>query len=253
MIMEVLGGFYLLLLLSSSSWMNGAQATKIRLYNTCPFTIWPAWLPSDGHPQLGAGGCRLDSWQVMDVHASTRWSGKFWGRTNCQFDTVLGTGCCETGDCSGNLGCNSTFSPPATIVEFDLHHNNVLDHYRVSLLAGYNLEVRVTSSNLGCGVAGCSADLNSKCPPELIAWNPRGMAVGCSSPCVAFGADEFCCEKEHFGADKCHPSVFSVLFKSCCPAAATYPFDSWKSAWNCSAGSDYTITFCPSSSSSSSL
>ncbi|EFJ15480.1 hypothetical protein SELMODRAFT_422825 [Selaginella moellendorffii] len=125
-------------------------------------------------------------------------SGKFWGRPNCQFDTVLGTGCCETGDCSNAIGCNSTYSPPATTVEFKLHRD-FIDEYSVSLVEGYNLAVKVSSSNPVCLSGGCSCDLNSRCPSELLVWNSRGTPVACNSPCLAFGADEFCCEDEFLG------------------------------------------------------
>ncbi|XP_024544451.1 thaumatin-like protein 1 [Selaginella moellendorffii] len=164
----------------------------------CAFPVWPAWLPNSGHPQLGKGGSKLDSWQLFDVYASTGWSGKFWGRPNCQFDTVLGTGCCETGDCSNAIGCNSTYSPPATTVEFKLHRD-FIDEYSVSLVEGYNLAVKVSSSNPVCLSGGCSCDLNSRCPSELLVWNSRGTPVACNSPCLAFGADEFCCEDEFLG------------------------------------------------------
>jgi Thaumatin family len=74
--------------------------------------------------------------------APSGWSGRFWGRSGCSFDSS-GRGSCSTGDCgSGEIECKGAgAAPPATLIEFTLDGSDNKDFYDVSLVDGYNLPV----------------------------------------------------------------------------------------------------------------
>ncbi|GAU22617.1 hypothetical protein TSUD_234390 [Trifolium subterraneum] len=156
--------------------------------NKCDYTVWPGIY---GKPELGTTGFELTKATTRTFQAPTGWSGRFWGRTGCQFDST-GHGTCSTADCgSGEISCNgATASPPATLAEFTLGTGS-MDFYDVSLVDGYNLPMMVTTSGGtgSCEVTGCSSDLNLKCPSEL---KVEGGGA-CNSACGAFGKPEYCC------------------------------------------------------------
>ncbi|KAK2426987.1 thaumatin protein [Trifolium repens] len=212
--------------------------------NKCDYTVWPGIY---GKPELGTTGFELTKATSRTFQALTGWSGRFWGRTGCQFDST-GHGTCSTADCgSGEISCNgATASPPATLAEFTLGTGS-MDFYDVSLVDGYNLPMMVTTSGGtgSCEVTGCSSDLNLKCPSEL---KVEGGGA-CNSACGAFGKPEYCCNGAFSNPDTCHPSVYSQMFKAACPKAYSYAYDDGSSTFTCS-GADYSITFCPTSSSS---
>nr|KYP46970.1 hypothetical protein KK1_031392 [Cajanus cajan] len=105
--------------------------------------------------------------------------------------------------------------------------------------------VRATGGTGDCQFAGCVSDLNRGCPAELQVRN-GGAVVACKSACIAFNTPEFCCTGEHSTPQTCSPTHFSEIFKNACPAAYSYAYDDASSTCTCS-GSDYTITFCPTS------
>ncbi|EFJ20330.1 hypothetical protein SELMODRAFT_418152 [Selaginella moellendorffii] len=232
---------YLVLAIASAGEID---ATTIRLYNACPFTIWPAWLSNAGKPQLGPGGIKLNPWQSYDVYALNNWAGRFWGRTGCDLDGYYPRGC-DTGDCNRTISCNTPGATPTTLVEYSLHNNNV-DNYDVTLVDGYNLPIRVSPSHPGCSIAGCRADINVHCPPELAVRNADGYVMACKSACLAFPAeDRFCCRNQ-YDNEHCPNNEYAARFKDSCPSAITYKYDRENSSFRCPSGTDYTITFCPS-------
>ncbi|KAE9446052.1 hypothetical protein C3L33_22028, partial [Rhododendron williamsianum] len=71
----------------------------------------------------------------------------------------------------------------------------------------------------------CSADIDAACPTELQElWN--GMVVGCKSACVAFGDPRDCCTGAYSTPATCGPTPYTEFFKSECPQAFSYAFDS---------------------------
>ncbi|KAG2585592.1 thaumatin-like protein 1 [Panicum virgatum] len=175
------------------------------------------------------------------------WSGRFWGRSGCDFD-ASGKGSCATGDCgSGEVECRGAgASPPATLAEFTLDGAGGKDFYDVSLVDGYNLPMLVQAAAPDCPDTGCLVDLNERCPDELRADDGRA----CRSACEAFGSPEYCCHGDYGNPNTCHPSQYSQLFKSACPKSYSYAYDDATSTFTCN-HTDYTITFCPKSTPSS--
>ncbi|TKY70332.1 Thaumatin protein 1 [Spatholobus suberectus] len=232
---EALLGFALLLVL------RGVSGATFTFVNKCDYTVWPGIL---GTPDLGSTGFELSKGSSRSFQAPTGWSGRFWGRTGCQFDGS-GPGTCATADCgSGEVNCNGAgASPPATLAEFTLGTGS-MDYYDVSLVDGYNLPMMVVASggSGSCAATGCGADLNRRCPSELRAEG----GDACQSACAAFGKPEYCCNGAFSNPSTCKPSIYSQIFKSACPKAYSYAYDDATSTFTCS-GADYKITFCPSS------
>ncbi|KAJ7953133.1 Thaumatin [Quillaja saponaria] len=221
---------------------EGVSGATFTFVNKCDFTVWPGIL---GSPVLGSTGFELTKGSSRSFQAPTGWSGRFWGRTGCNFDTT-GHGTCATGDCgSGQVECNGAgATPPATLAEFTLGSGSQ-DYYDVSLVDGYNLPM-VVEGNGGsgpCASTGCVTDLNRGCPSELRV--DGGDA--CKSACEAFGKPEYCCSGAYSSPSTCQPSMYSQVFKSACPKSYSYAYDDATSTFTCTA-TDYRITLCPSSS-----
>ncbi|XP_072979056.1 thaumatin-like protein 1 [Typha angustifolia] len=222
------------------------KCTKFTFSNKCSGTVWPGILSNSGSSPLQTTGFELPAGESRTLLASSGWSGRFWARTGCNFDSA-GHGSCSTGDCgSGELECNGAgAAPPATLIEFTLDGGGGKDFYDVSLVDGYNLPVVVEAAAGGCDATGCVVDLNRRCPAELRV----GDGEACRSACEAFGRPEFCCSGDHSSPATCGPSVYSQMFKSACPRSYSYAYDDATSTFTCS-GADYVITFCPALSSS---
>ncbi|CAO2831314.1 unnamed protein product [Amaranthus hypochondriacus] len=231
----------LVLYVSSCSHVS---CTTFTFVNNCDYKVWPGILAGASSPKLDSTGFELPQGGTQTFSAPAGWSGRFWGRTGCNFDSA-GQGTCATGDCgSGTMQCNGNgATPPATLAEFTLNGSDGQDFYDVSLVDGYNIQMIVEASGGtgGCATTGCVADLNRKCPNEL---SVEGGGA-CKSACEAFGNPEYCCSGEYGTPDKCKPTGYSALFKSACPRAYSYAYDDASSTFTCSGG-DYTITFCPS-------
>ncbi|KAF5735948.1 putative Zeamatin precursor [Tripterygium wilfordii] len=218
---------------------KGISGATFNFVNKCDYTVWPGIY---GSPKLDSTGFELSKGSSRSFQAPTGWSGRFWGRTGCDFDNS-GQGVCATGDCaSGQLECNGmTAAPPATLAEFTLGSGSQ-DFYDVSLVDGYNLPmmIDVSGGSGTCASTGCVEDLNRRCPAELKA--DGGGA--CKSACGAFGSPEYCCSGAYGSPSTCKPSIYSEMFKSACPRSYSYAYDDATSTFTCT-GADYTITFCP--------
>ncbi|KAG6385888.1 hypothetical protein SASPL_154771 [Salvia splendens] len=220
--------------------LSQAKGATFTFVNKCSQTIWPAIL---GSPQLETTGFELQKSGSRAFQAPTGWSGRFWGRTGCNFDET-GHGSCQTGDCgSGQLECNGAGATAATLAEFTLGSGS-MDFYDVSLVDGYNLPMLVEPGGGGsgqCASTGCVDDLNQRCPAELRA----GSGGACRSACDVFNTPEYCCKGEYGSPATCKPSAYSQAFKSACPKSYSYAYDDATSTFTCTAA-DYVITFCPS-------
>lgn len=224
-----------------------ANGTQLILVNNCKESVWPGILGSAGHTSPKDGGFHLCSGEEVVLDLPNGWSGRIWGRQGCCFDTT-GKGSCQTGDCAGLLNCNGNGGvPPATLIEMTLGTSQSdLHFYDVSLVDGFNLPVSMKpiDGGVGCGVAGCEADLNFCCPYGLVV-KKEGKVVGCKSACLAAKSDRYCCTGEFASPKMCKPSVFALLFKTICPRAYSYAYDDSVGLRTCKA-TRYVVTFCPS-------
>ncbi|KAL9233071.1 hypothetical protein vseg_008110 [Gypsophila vaccaria] len=223
------------------------RATTFNLQNNCAYTVWPGTLSGNGAAPLADGGFVLPAGASNQVGAPAGWSGRFWGRTGCNFDPNTGSGTCVTGDCGGALHCPGGGAPPVSLAEFTLNGDGGQDFYDVSLVDGYNIGIGVKPINGGtgnCQYAGCNSDLNGSCPPELQVKDSTNAVVACKSACAAFNQPQYCCTGDHSTPQTCPPTNYSQMFKSACPSAYSYAYDDASSTFTCT-GSDYLITFCP--------
>ncbi|KAF8718483.1 hypothetical protein HU200_025251 [Digitaria exilis] len=216
--------------------------------NRCTGTVWPGIQSNAGSSRLDPTGFVLPPGTSRAVPAPSGWSGRVWARTGCAQDGGTGKIVCATGDCgSGTLECDGqNAATPATLAEFTLAGGNGDDFYDVSLVDGYNLPILIEPAGSAtgatiCAAAGCTADLNARCPAEL---RTEGGA-GCRSACDAFGKPEYCCSGAYANPNTCRPTPYSQVFKSACPKSYSYAYDDPTSTFTCAGGRDYTITFCP--------
>ncbi|KAL2932427.1 hypothetical protein RDABS01_023818 [Bienertia sinuspersici] len=219
------------------------NAARFKLQNRCNTTLWPGIQAGAGHPQIMNGGLQLQAGKSIDIEAPTGWSGRFWGRRNCSFDTQ-GRGSCLTGDCAGLLQCAGTGGvPPATLAEFTL--DSPMDFYDISLVDGFNLPISITplkGTGNHCRNISCISDLNNRCPRDLQVIK-EGKVVACNSACQVFNEPQYCCTGDFGSPNTCNPSEYSKLFKAACPDAYSYAFDDSTSICTCK-GADYLISFC---------
>ncbi|KAK9287753.1 hypothetical protein L1049_016193 [Liquidambar formosana] len=126
---------------------RGILAANFTLTNRCDYTVWPGILSGSGSPRLDSTGFELAPGSSRSFQAQPGWSGRFWGRTGCNFDNNSGKGSCATADCgSGQAECNGAGAiPPATLAEFTIGSGTQLDFYDVSLVDGYNLPMIIRS------------------------------------------------------------------------------------------------------------
>jgi hypothetical protein len=220
--------------------VGGAECARIfTIINHCKTTIWPAASPGDS---FGGGGFALQPGQSVVFTAPVGWSGRIWGRTECNFD-ASGNGSCATGGCGTSLKCGASGATPATLAEFTLA---ATDYYDVSLVDGFNLPLVVKPVNgqgANCSAAGCDGDLRDSCPPELAVKVDGGGTVACRSACDVFNTDQYCCRGQFGNPVTCQPTFYSKKFKAACPTAYSYAYDDPTSIFTCSS-SDYIITFC---------
>ncbi|XP_009404587.2 thaumatin-like protein isoform X1 [Musa acuminata AAA Group] len=232
--------------LCSLTSVSFAGQIQLILVNNCNYSVWPGTLGNAGHLTPKDGGFHLARFEEAVIDVPEGWSGRIWGRTGCCFDEH-GGGYCDTGDCGRRLHCmGKSGAPPASVVEMTLGTAaSSLHFYDVSLVEGFNLPVTMApvGGGIGCGVAGCEADVTACCPAEFEVRRGRRV-VGCKSACLALKADEYCCTGRYGSPTSCKPTRFSHLFKSICPRAYSYAFDDPTSLKKCRA-SRYLITFCP--------
>ncbi|CDY70029.1 BnaCnng66400D [Brassica napus] len=182
------------------------SSTEFTLQNNCPYTVWPGILSGN---ILSDGGFRLSPNASVQLTPPSRWSGRIWARTGCNFSSS-GQGKCATGDCGGVLKCAAAGGvPPVTLAEFAIGDT---DFYDVSLVDGYNVKIGIKPQG-DCKYAGCSSDLNSICPNELRVMDPHNNVVACKSACEAFNTTEYCCTGAFDKPETCPPTDYSRIFK----------------------------------------
>ncbi|KAH9931506.1 thaumatin-like protein [Fomitopsis serialis] len=229
--------------------------------NNCDYTIWSYFTGAGTSAPTYPTGWEAAAGTSVTFSVPEDWnSGRIWGRRDCDFSASSDPSTsCADGGCNGGLECAKTGGrPPATVAEFTLGADGT-DNYDVSLVDGFNLPMSVTN-NVNCAVADCPVDLNANCPTEIKGpYDSSGNAVGCKSACEAnLDGDQSnspnCCSGSYNTPATCPSSGVKdySYFKSNCPNSYAYAYDesSGTALWTCASnlGADYTITFCPSSS-----
>jgi|SRR5579862_3814588 len=226
---------------------------RFLILNSCDIEIWPAFLTSNNTGPC-TSGFLLTSGQSQEILVSADWSGRVWGRTHCLYDTGTDELQCATGDCDGEVSCNSNGRPPATLAEFTLDGYSGLSYWDISLVSGFNIPMRIRSypddTILSCPpLQSRTNNLQSWCPTDLLYYqdgNPTNV-VGCMSACDRFAVPQYCCTFPSDTSDTCPPSSYSEAFKDFCPAAYSYAFDDKSSliATPSRENSWFEIEFCP--------
>ncbi|CDY63398.1 BnaCnng42000D [Brassica napus] len=188
--------------------INGGSSTTFTVVNQCNYTVWPGLLSGAGTAPLSTTGFSLNSSESRVISIPASWSGRIWGAGG---------------------------KPPATLAEFTLNGASNLDFFDISLVDGYNIPVTIVPHGGAAGVgkciaAGCAADLNVVCPPQL--------------KLTMEDAAGFCCSGAFGTPDTCKASEYAGFFKKACPKAYSYAYDDGTSTFTCS-GADYVNTFCP--------
>ncbi|KAF6210514.1 hypothetical protein GE061_013620 [Apolygus lucorum] len=230
-------------------------ANEIRIVNRCPFTVWPGILGNPGHGQPENGGFVLGANETKVINVPFNWGGRIWPRTKCDAN-----GHCQTGDCGNRLQCNGNGgTPPVSLAEITFAGAGGLDFYDISLVDGYNLPIKMapisgfTGGNghaYDCRAAGCHADLNAICPPEL-SVKDGPYTVACLSACMKFDTDQYCCRNAHGVPENCKstdwPHNYPAIFKQACPDAYSYAYDDTTSTFTCrgNPATNYEVVFCP--------
>lgn len=218
----------------------------LRFINACDETIW-AGASGDDVPDgaldsvgmLAPGECRAVALQSVA-------GGRAWGGRDC------GSGTCASSGASGR----------GTLVQFDLGGSDV---YNVTLLGGFNIPMAMNplgaepTGDNACHPASCAADLNVVCPDGLSQVDNVGNATYCEHVCGACNACPQCndcgmtasaaCESCPGIADACcdgqgcEANEYSMLWKSLCPDAITYPSEN--ASFACNQDTDFDVVFCP--------
>ncbi|CAN1770490.1 Thaumatin-like protein 1 [Linum perenne] len=247
-------------MLSSSLWfklafvfliLHGAKSTVITFTNNCPYTIWPGLLAGAGSP-LSTTGFELATQITATVAIPPPFSGRFWARTDCFWNST-GQFNCPTGDCgTGQVSCEgSGGTPPVSLIEFTIAADpsaSGKDFFDVSLVDGFNLPVSVSplgGTGMNCTTTSCSGNVNAVCPAELAVRGDDGQVIACKSACDAFHLPQYCCTGIYSSPATCRPTSYSKIFKGQCPQAYSYAYDDTTSTFSCGGGANYDIVFCP--------
>ncbi|PSN38882.1 hypothetical protein C0J52_18971 [Blattella germanica] len=103
------------------------------------------------------------------------------------------------------------------------------------------------NNQYGCGVSGCTNNLNPGCPEGLKVYNGAGQVVACKSSCLAYNTDQYCCRGDFGTPQTCNINSWPVnsasYFKANCPGAYSYAYDDTTSTYTCT-DSAYRITIC---------
>ncbi|ORX90458.1 thaumatin-like protein precursor [Basidiobolus meristosporus CBS 931.73] len=233
---------------------SGDLTHNLVFKNKCSQNIWLASSTTWDNTPLPANGGLLIPGETFTITVVDHWQGRFWGRTECNFQYLNSTtnAACATGDCgSGEEYCGYISGrPPATLAEFDFNGWDDLDYYDISLVDGYNLPISIQPQTklpaqgdpYSCGSPTVEKNINSICPSPLQILDHNGEVVGCKSACNAFGSPQYCCAGAYNSSQTCQPSSYSKLFKSACPSCYSFAFDDATSTFTCKG--DYTIQFC---------
>ena len=221
----------------------------LRFINECD---QPIWAGASGQVEP-AGAFDAVSW--LDPQACTAVivreavSARAFGRTACTGDVCAA---------DGNEG-------RGTLVQINLPGEGT-DFYDVSLVDGFNVPMAMIPVSTGfvthgepCRAASCAADLTVVCPDELLRYDDQGEVAYCASSCRACDPCPDCLDCADPGSPACSPcgafadfcctgqacqdNEHTMLWKSLCPDAITYPMDA--GGLTCTQRTDFDIVYCP--------
>lgn len=221
----------------------------LRFINECAQPIWAGASGEEDPAGAFDAVSWLDPQECIAVTVREAQSARAWGRTACTGDACVG---------DGNAG-------RGTLVQLNLPAQGT-DFYDVSLVDGFNVPMAMIPVPAGfsahgepCRAASCAADLTVVCPPELLRYDDQGEVAYCASSCRACddcpGCDDcadpgglacspcgtfadFCCTGQ-----ACQANEHTMLWKSLCPDAITFPMDA--GALTCTQRTDFDLVFCP--------
>lgn len=242
--------YCLLVLLSwALTCATALAAAEVTVVNNCSYTVYPGILPAT----YANGGWKMAPGTQVSFTLQPGWIGRIWGRTGCNSASPAA---CATGQCGGvGLQCAGTSGMAGTsLAEFNVGAPGIVDWYDVSYVDGFDNPIGIISSNSSCTTVNtCSSAPRTECSSDL------QSGAACLSPCTKFNTDQFCCRGNYDTASTCVVANWPVAEQSyvtnihnACPADYAYAYDDATSLHDCPSGSNYTVTFCPNGSSSSS-
>lgn len=223
-----------------------AGATTFTVRNNCSYTVFPGVFPA---ATFQNGGWTLAPGASSTFTVPSGSIGRLWGRTGCN---TASPAQCTTGSCGGTgLQCAGTTGQPNTsLFEWNINASGT-DWYDVSYVDAVDNPIGVTVTNGSCvSPSACSASVLSSCPADL-----KSGSI-CLSPCTRYNTDQFCCRGAFGTPSTCVVSNWTASAQTYvnnlhnfCPREYSYAYDevAGGALQTCPTGSDYTITFCPGS------
>jgi hypothetical protein len=238
-----------LLLASLATLMCGAAfGAEFTVVNNCGYTVYPGIFPA----AYSNGGWQMAPGAQVSFTLDSGFIGRIWGRTGCN---SANPAVCSTGQCGGEgLQCAGTTGVAGTsLAEFNLNANGT-DWYDVSYVDGFDNPIGISISNPSCASPNaCSSAPVTNCAADLKSGGD------CLSPCTVFNSDQFCCRGAFGTSATCvvanwpaEEQSFVTNIHNACPGEYAYAYDDNNGLHTCATGSNYTVTFCPSGSSSGS-
>lgn len=220
----------------------------LRFINECDQPIWAGASGEEDPAGAFDAVTWLDPQECIAVPVREAQGARAWGRTACTGDVCAA---------DGNEG-------RGTLVQLNLPLEGA-DVYDVSLVDGFNVPMAMipvaTSypASEPCRAASCAADLTVVCPEALLRYDEQGDVAYCASPCQACEACPGCDDCAELGSpacagcgelaelcctgQACQANEHTMLWKSLCPDAITYPEDAGARA--CTQRTDFDVVFCP--------
>jgi len=148
----------------------------IQIVNQCSQTVWPGvgqTGSSPGQVSYADSGFELAPGADRVIAVPTNWvAGRVFGRTGC-----TGSGddfSCAVGDCGGLSCSESTGVSGVTLAEFS-YSDMVETFYNISLVSGFNLGMKITTTDSTCPAFECSSNSCS----DTQAYLPGSSANPC--------------------------------------------------------------------------
>jgi hypothetical protein len=232
-------------LMAALSVQTGFAAT-MTVKNNCSYTVYPGIYPAT----YDNGGWTMASGASVSFTLANGWNGRIWGRRGCNSASPA---VCTTGSCGGTgLQCAGTTGVAGTsLAEFDLDASGT-DWYDVSYVDGFDNPIGVAVSNSSCVSPNtCTTAPLTKCPSGEL----TDSGEECLSPCTEYGTNQYCCAGAYDTSALCvvanWPSSaesYVTNIHTYCPNQYSYAYDDPVGLHTCATGANYTVTFCPSGS-----